>query len=106
MKLTASVRSQEDLLLFQQTLAENVAKNGWSLVAILDALLQSSDHLINVYLLHFAVLASVLLFLIERPTLDPKGLSGDITDPAGAAQDGYVIASRRTNCALADCNGV
>jgi hypothetical protein len=101
--LTASIRSQEDFFFLQETLAKYIAQNRRSLVPLLDPLLQASQHLVDVHLLHLAVLASILLLFIKGPALDAEGLSGYVAQPACTTQDWDVVASRRADCALADC---
>lgn len=90
---TACVRSQENLFIVQETLTKNVAKDGGSLVARCNAIFQVAKHLVNIGLLHAAILAGLFRFLVDSPLLNTEKLADHVASPASGAQDRDVVSS-------------
>lgn len=90
---TAGVRSQENLFIIQEALTKDVAQNGRRLVARCNAILKVAQHLVNIALLHAAILAGLFRILVDSPLLNTEKLAGHKASAARGAQDRDVVSS-------------
>lgn len=99
---TASVRSQENHFFRQQFLTKDVAQDGRSLVASGYAVLQIANHLVDVELLHAAILAGLFHLLVHGPFLNTEKLASHVPRCVDDSQSRDVVAKGRANSSLTD----
>lgn len=89
----ASVGSQKDFLICQETLAKYVAQDRGGLVTPGNALSQNNKYLLDIDLLPTAVVEGLLLFFVKGPVFNSQRLPDRVSIQASGAQDWNIVTS-------------